>query len=320
MNLPLPLTPKMSLLRGVDAKGCDQILDPVRNGVLLFDAYGRAIATEGDSANPIITPKFWESSDAAASVMVQDSWGRWYRLVPSENGVKKRLVHEAGSIFFEDLNKGNLTFTSEDVQGNGDCDFDFAVWSSCGAGSGQMILKRISKEDALGGAEALDGVDADNNGYDGIVFTKLVDGKMVEVIVKPDCGKIIEACCDASDVPKWFVHDRGLAFHPLSAPVAVVTITSDGAHSVTLPQYPIKPCGDVFAVFQTFMQGGNANSSASLTLGAYRICAAESNLAAGAVNFAEARAKCDSATVVFTSVHGNAVAYSFFVNLIGYYY
>ena len=67
----------------------------------------------------------------------------------------------------------------------------------------------------------------------------------------------------------WKAEPKGLTFHPLDASVQLFAATSVKQETVTLPEYPSNPCGDVWAVFQAEAQSfpGPSNQGSVFTIG-----------------------------------------------------
>ena len=69
----------------------------------------------------------------------------------------------------------------------------------------------------------------------------------------------------------WKAEPKGLTFHPLPAPVELIRASAPKSATVTLPNYPQNPCGDVFAVFEavaeTFPGASNVGTIFSFGVG-----------------------------------------------------
>lgn len=189
---PLEFSPKAPYVAGIDKDGYPFPITP-GHGVL-YGPTGSKVAEwrDGSDAKPLVFPNIVRTTQPKQSVIVRDSSGRLWALDAPE-GKKKRLVSEAGAVFFDDDLSSKPVFAASDV-GVANCSYDVAVFGRCDSADSIKLL-RVP-------------LSSFNNSCDQSKEVSLGDYIIVcsggeQRVIKPQKGYMLAGVLDGEGIPRW---------------------------------------------------------------------------------------------------------------------
>jgi hypothetical protein len=224
----------LQFVGGYDCLGNPTALDKPLNAGILYAPDGTVAAqwADGSDVLPIKLPSMAKSSVAGRGVLVQDSVGRVYQLIPSDDGLKI-LVSNSSSVSFMDFTGPLTIYDPAKLSDVSKCGMQsVAAFSNCGSAGLKL------------GYVTIDELAAN-------VFQSNACSSMQVYNVNVDTGDVSDIICVGGQFRvRPPSSDIGLAFHPLTSIVSLATITATGNTTVTLPNFPTNPPASVYALFQ----------------------------------------------------------------------